>query len=175
MRVRKLAGMLAEPLHAGAAPLRYTADQLRLAGSRLLICQRDSIAAMLLANDLPVERGAAVLGDSQVAAGLADLLREAVERGATTVYLLHDATAAGTAWRIDVAGRVVALGLHPDQARALHYVRGPAGGAELAAVRPAHLLRVLRRVARRCAPARGPTSVWERAHLGFLSWPGERS
>lgn len=166
------------PVLAGATDAR---DVLDYGLPRLLICQRDSIAAMLLANDLHMESGAAVLGGNQVAAGLPDLLREAVERGATTVYLLHDATAPGAAWRVDVGkriavpGRVVALGLQPDQARALHLVRGPAGGAELAAVPPAHLLRVLRRLLAGARPPAGPTSVRECAGLGFLSWPGERS
>lgn len=147
---------------------------------RLLVCQHDGIAAMLLANDLHMECGTAVLGATQVAAGLPGLLTDAMERGTTTVYLLHDATVAGAAWRADVGnridapGRVVTLGLHPVQARALHLVRGPAGGAELAAVPPAHLLRVLRRLLAGARPPSGPTSVRDRARLGFLSWPGER-
>jgi hypothetical protein len=114
-----------------------------------------------------------------VVTGLPGLLRDAMERGTTTVYLLHDATSTGGAWRadvedrIDTPGRVVALGLHPDQARALHLVRGPAGGAELAAVPPAHLLRVLRRLLAGVRPPAASTSVRDRAGLGFLSWPGE--
>ncbi|GAA5141744.1 hypothetical protein [Pseudonocardia adelaidensis] len=145
---------------------------------RLLICQHDDIAAMLLANDLHMESGTAVLGGSQVVAGVPDLLREAMERGATTVYLLHDATLAGAAWRERVEnglpGRVVALGLRPEQARALHLMRGPSLGAELAAVPPVHLLRVLRRLLGAGRPHAGPGSLRDRAALGFLSWPGER-
>jgi hypothetical protein len=146
---------------------------------RLLICQHDGIAAMLLANDLHMECGTAVLGDTQVVTGLPGLLRDAMESGTSTVYLLHDATSTGAAWRadvenrIDAPGRVVALGLHPDQARALHLVRGPAGGAELAAVPPAHLLRVLRRLLAGGRPPAASTSVRDRVGLGFLSWPGE--
>jgi hypothetical protein len=34
LRVRRLAAVLADPLRPEAAPLRYTADQLRLAASR---------------------------------------------------------------------------------------------------------------------------------------------
>ncbi|OLT11353.1 hypothetical protein BJF78_27105 [Pseudonocardia sp. CNS-139] len=95
------------------------------------------------------------------------------------MYLLHDATAAGAAWqaaterRLDGPGRVVTLGLRPAQARLLHLVRGPAGGAELAAVPPAHLLRVLRRLLGGPRPVPGPASVRARARVGFLSWPGE--
>jgi hypothetical protein len=164
------------PLPAGATDAR---DVLDYGLPRLLICQHDGIAAMLLANDLHMESGTAVLGGTQVVAGVPELLRDAMERGATTVYLLHDATATGATWREGVehriAGRVVALGLRPEQARALHLVRGPSGGAELAAVPPVHLLRVLRRLLGQPRPPAGPTSVRGRAGLGFLSWPGERS
>lgn len=163
------------PVPAGATD---APDVLDYGLPRLLICQRDGIAAMLLANDLHMESGTAVLGGTQVVAGLPDLLRDATERGATTVYLLHDATPVGRTWRERVEngipGRVVALGLRPEQARALHLVRGPSGGAELAAVPPVHLLRVLRKLLGGARQPAGPGSVRDRAGLGFLSWPGER-
>jgi hypothetical protein len=166
-------GRLPVPAGATDAP-----DLLDYGLPRLLICQHDSIAAMLLANDLHMESGTAVLGGTQVVDGVPEPLRAAMERGATTVYLLHDATAAGAAWRDGlengIACRVVPLGLRPEQARALHLVRGPSGGAELAAVPPVHLLRVLRRLLGKPRPPTGPTSVRGRAGLGFLTWPGER-
>jgi hypothetical protein len=134
---------------------------------RLLVCQHDGIAAMLLANDLHMESGAAVLGGTQVAGGLPAPLRDAMERGTTTVYLLHDATAAGAAWgagvenRIDTSARIAALGLHPAQARALHLVRGPSGGAELTAVPPDHLSSPAGpRVGAASTPATAPRSGW---------------
>lgn len=130
---------------------------------RVLVCQHDAIAAALLANDLHMEAATVVLGSSQVRDGIPAL----VSGGA--VHLLHDATPGGLAWRAtQVGGR--AIGLSPAQARMLHLVRAPGGGAQVAAVPPEHLLRVLRRV---LAGRPAVPSLRRRVGLGFLSWPGD--
>lgn len=153
-------------------------DLFAYALPRLLVCQHDDLAAMLVANDLHMESATAVIGGAdeppqRLRAALAAATRP-------TVHLLHDATAAGAAWRDDSApdwrpARVVAMGLRPGQARMLHLFRAPSGGAELAAVPPAHLLRVVRRLLAGRTRRREPTtSVRSRADLGFLSWPREQ-
>lgn len=157
------------PVLAGASE---AADILDYGLPRLLICQHDTVAAMLLANDLHMECATAVLGGSQVVDGVPGPLTEALSAVSGVVHLLHDATPAGLAWRAAVQDRVPArsLGLSPAQARSLHLHRAPGGGAEIAAVPPAHLLRVLRRLL--AGRVHRPTPpLWERAGLGFLSWP----
>lgn len=149
------------PILAGATD---APDLLDYGLPRVLICQHDAIAAALLANDLHMEASTMVLGASQLRAQLP----EAVTQGA--VHLLHDATTAGTTWRASIASATVHPGLHPGQARMLHLVRAPGGGAQLAAVPPEHLLRVLRRLLAG-RPARWEPSLRQRADLGFLSWP----
>lgn len=47
LRVRKLAQMLADPERAGAPPLRYTADQLRMAASRKILANPDGSSGWL--------------------------------------------------------------------------------------------------------------------------------
>jgi hypothetical protein len=47
LRIRRLAAMLAEPLRPEAAPLRYTADQLRLAASRKALANPSEMSGWL--------------------------------------------------------------------------------------------------------------------------------
>lgn len=47
LRVRRIAGLLADPGRAGAPPLRYTADQLRMAASRKVLANPDGSSAWL--------------------------------------------------------------------------------------------------------------------------------
>jgi hypothetical protein len=47
VRVHKLAGVLADPGRAGAPPLRYTADQLRMAASRKILANPSGSSAWL--------------------------------------------------------------------------------------------------------------------------------
>jgi len=120
-------------------PLRIgTEDELFDYGlPRLLVCQHPEIATMLLANDLHMEAACPVVS-------LADLPLDprwmaALRAGNATVYVLHDASAAGLAttgqvrFRLAVAARspfgaeadapgirITPLGLRPAHAAALH-------------------------------------------------------
>ena len=155
-------------------------DLLGYAVPRVLVCQHDRLAAALVANDLHMESGTAVLGPAAALRPPA-ALRAALSRAPRpAVFLLHDATAAGTRWRAAAGpawapARVQALGLRLPQARMLHLFRAEGGGAEVAAVAPEHLLRVLRRVLTGRARPPGPPSLRDRAGTGFLSWPQERA
>jgi hypothetical protein len=155
-------------------------DLLDYAVPRILVCQHERLAAALVANDLHMEASTAVLGPATALRPPAGLRAALARAPHPAVFLLHDATPAGAAWRaaagpVWAPARVHALGLRPAQARMLHLFRAAGGGAEVAAVAPDHLLRVLRRVlAGRSRPA-DRQSRRERAALGFLSWPRERS
>jgi hypothetical protein len=157
--------LLPEPGGATDVP-----DLLDYGLPRVLVCQTDAIAAMLLANDLHMEAATVVLGASQVRDGLPEPLRPAV--GA--VHVLHDATAAGAEWGRDLGVRLAVpvhvLGLSFAQARAAHLVRAAGGGAEVAAVPPATLLRVLRR-ALSTSTNQAEVRLRGRSELGFLTWP----
>ena len=157
------------PVLAGATT---APDLLDYGLPRLLVCQHDSIAAALLANDLHMESAAVVLGASQVRDGLPAGLVDALAPAGGVVHLLHDATGTGTAWAATIVAPPGSRlpGLHPAQARMLHLVRAPGGGARLAAVPPEHLLRVLRRILAG-RPTRSARSLRQRADLGFLDWP----
>jgi hypothetical protein len=171
----------------GADPLRVptvgapgpdTSDLLDYAVPRVLVCQHDRLAAVLLANDLHMEGATAVLGPAARDEPPPALLAALAAAPHPVVHLLHDATAAGAAWAAGGApgwgpARVHALGLRPPQARALHLFRAPGGGAEVAAVPPDHLLRALRRMLLGRPRTPAPPGLRDRAGVGFLSWPGE--
>lgn len=95
---------------------------------RLLVCQDTAIAAMLLANELHMESACPVFPLRDLP--LDPRLTAALQRtGDATVYVLHDASAAGYAAVDDVrrwAGdlRVQPLGLRPVHAAALHLTTG---------------------------------------------------
>jgi hypothetical protein len=153
-------------------------DLLEYAIPRVLVCQHDRLAAVLLANDLHMESATAVLGPAARAEPPPALLAAMARAPQPVVHLLHDATPAGAAWAAGGAPgwhpvRVRALGLRPPQARALHLFRAPGGGAELAAVPPDHLLRALRRMLNGRTRTPSPPGLRDRAGLGFLSWPSE--
>lgn len=150
---------------------------------RLLICQRQEIAAMLRANGLPMESACPVFGLDELP--LDPRLETMLSRAEGTIYLLHDATPAGLTLRQAITApprvRAVTVGLNPRQAGSMHLVhgRGPGAGAlrrgrfvEIAAINPATLLRFVHRVVR---GVRGERTQWtdlRRArNLGFLSWP----
>ncbi|MFG3491736.1 hypothetical protein ACIQ9R_03130 [Streptomyces sp. NPDC094447] len=112
---------------------------------RLLLCQDRSIAGMLLANHVHLEAACPVFAAAD-ALPLDPRLLAALRRAeGATVYVLHDAGAAGVALPARVRSglgpapgvRVVSLGLVPRHAAALRLPagRGPAPGpAELAAL-----------------------------------------
>jgi hypothetical protein len=165
---------LPAPVVGGAGP--DTPDLLDYAIPRVLVCQHDRLAAVLLANDLHMEGATAVLGPAARAEPPPALLAALAAAPDPVVHLLHDATPAGAAWAAGGApgwgpARVHALGLRPPQARALHLFRATGGGAEVAAVPPDHLLRALRRML--LGRPRTPSGLRDRAGVGFLSWPGE--
>jgi hypothetical protein len=149
---------------------------------RMLICGDQEIANMLHANDLPMESGCPVFGmaDLPLDPRLAGMLATA---GDATIYLLHDASPAGLAMprrvpeltEIPAGVRVVALGLRPPQAAALHLTRGrgPSGAfVEVAAVRPAVLLRAVHRLVRGVRrPRVWPEGLARARETGFMSWP----
>jgi hypothetical protein len=152
---------------------------------RLLVCESDAIAQMLRANGVPMESACPVLSatelplDPRVAGMLAKADRAAV-------YLLHDASPRGPAFRARVTEltdipdgvRVVSLGLRPDQAAPLHLFQRRDPGArrdpivEIEAVRPASLLRTVHRLVREIRPPRTRFDELRRLRAaGFLTWP----
>ncbi|MEU3271369.1 hypothetical protein ABZ639_11015 [Saccharomonospora sp. NPDC006951] len=166
---------------------------------RVLVCESDAIANMLRANGIPMESACPVFGAAELP--LADgILRMLATAGRATVYVLHDASAAGLAFPgrvrrltpVPDGVRVTGIGLRPHHARALHLVHGREGTgstrdattareeqwcatgrfAEVAAVRPASLLRTVHRLVRDVRPVRtrqpNPRAARE---TGFLSWP----
>ncbi|WP_255307982.1 hypothetical protein [Streptomyces marincola] len=167
---------------------------------RLLLCESDEIAAMLRANGLPMESACPVFGAAELPldARVAGMLAHA-ERA--RVYVLHDASPAGLAFAARAAAEagvppgvaVVPIGLRPRQAGALHLPHRtgeepgappPAScdtwehrwlargrGVEVAAVRPAALLRTVHRLVRgvRRAPPRAGRR--QARASGFLTWP----
>jgi hypothetical protein len=163
------------PVAAGTGP--DTPDLLDYPLPRVLVCQHERLAAALVANDLHMEGAAAVLGPADGAAPPPALRSALAAAPDPVVFLLHDATPAGLTWLSGTwtgwaPARVQSLGLRPAQARRLHLFRGDTG-AEVAAVPPDHLLRVLRRLlSGRPRRAAAPT-LRQRARVGFLSWPGE--
>jgi len=166
---------------------------------RLLICESDDIAQMLRANGVPMESACPVLSAAELPLDprVAGML-ESVEGSA--VYLLHDASAHGLAFPDRVRAltsipdgvRVVPLGLRPRQAGSLHSTHLPVRNeadlestvdpwesawlrrnryVEVAAVRPASLLRTVHRLVREVRP-RGGSTQWGRVRTtGFLTWP----
>ncbi|WP_035859139.1 hypothetical protein, partial [Kitasatospora cheerisanensis] len=169
---------------------------------RLLVCQDPAIAAMLLANRLHLEGGCPILtaGRLPLEARLVAALERA---GDAVVHVLHDASPAGLDLfgRVrEHAGprlRVRTMGLLPRHAAALHLAalagQPPceaaelpaelpaaerawlASGrvAELAAVRPARLLRTVLRTVRGggFAPPARPAAPTRARDTGFLTWP----
>jgi len=156
-----------------------TPDLLDYAVPRVLVCQHERTAAALVANDLHMESATAVLGPADGAAPPPALRGALLAAPDPAVLLLHDATPAGGAWMAGFGNewapaRVRSLGIRPAQARRLHLFRADGGGAELAAVPPDHLLRVLRRLLSG-RPRRPALSLRQRSRVGFLSWPEEGS
>jgi hypothetical protein len=153
-----------------------TPDLIGYALPRVLVCQHERLAAALVANDLHMDSGTAVLGPAAAVRPPAALRAALARAPRPAVFLLHDATAAGTAWRAAAGpawapARVHALGLRLPQARMLHLFRTEGGGAEVAAVPPDHLLRVLRRTLTGRTRPPGPLPWRDRAGTGFMSWP----
>jgi len=164
------------PVAAGAGG--DVPDLLDYALPRVLVCQHERTAAALVANDLHMESATAVLGPADGADPPPALRTALLAAPEPTVLLLHGATPAGGAWLAGAgagwaSARVRGLGLRPAQARALHLFRADGGGAELAAVPPDHLLRVLRRLLSGRPRRPAPPSLRERARTGFLTWPRE--
>jgi hypothetical protein len=194
-------GLLTEAAPAPVAPLAgREPDLAAYALPRVLFCQSAPIAAMLCANGAIMELGCPILAAGEplpgpIAAGLA-------RAPAPQALLLHDASDAGLhcaatlATQLPAGVRLASLGLRPDHAARLHlFVRRSnraalehplppdltsaerrwlARGwtAELAAVPPFTLLRVLRQ-----AFGAGPPALPLRERLrrlpatGFMSWP----
>jgi hypothetical protein len=170
-RVGLVPGLLPPP-EPSAVPGSHTEepDLFDYGLSRLLVCESPGVADMLRANGLPMESACPVFSAADLP--LDPRVVAMVRRAAGTVYLLHDARP--TPFTLDVGDdvRVVPLGLRHRQAAALHLThgRGPDGRVvEVAAVRPAALLRTVHRLVREVRPAR---PRWTRARaVGFLSWP----
>ncbi|MFF5985997.1 hypothetical protein [Prauserella flavalba] len=166
---------------------------------RLLVCESDAIANMLRANGVPMESACPVFGAAELplADGVVGMLGRA-ER--PTVYALHDASVPGLALparlrrlaAVPEDVRVAGIGLRPRHAGALHLTHGrgpavppPSGVSpwerdwlargrftEVAAVRPASLLRTVHRLVRDVRPTRARIPDLRGAReTGFLSWP----
>lgn len=118
-------------LPSGPPPLTLTGDAPDLTDyglPRLLICQHDEIAHMLLANRFHMETSCAILSLA-AATPLPDALREMLLRTPEAhVYLLHDASAAGVALvsrlrthlQLPAPIPISAVGLRPVHAFRLH-------------------------------------------------------
>jgi hypothetical protein len=144
---------------------------------RVLVCEPPGIANMLHANGLPMESACPVFDAAEpLDARVAGML--ALAEG--TIYLLHDATPSGLGFPrrfrehtdVPTGVRVVPLGLRLQQAGPLHLThgRGPGGRfVEVAAVRPASLLRTVHRLVREVRSIRPQWSTGR--DIGFLTWP----
>jgi hypothetical protein len=153
---------------------------------RMLVCQHRDIAAMLLANDLHLEAACLVVSAADL-----PLHPRLAPR---SVYLLHDASAAGFAFAQSTGLRGRQLGLRPAHAASMRLTRAPrvpaavtavglrpweqrwlaAGNvAEVAAINPARLVRTLHRLVRDHKRGAPRTPLRELAGVGFLSWPTE--
>ncbi|WUI00719.1 hypothetical protein OHR68_02555 [Spirillospora sp. NBC_00431] len=182
----------AAPPHTTTGPVSTEPDLFDYGLPRMLICQHRAIASMLRANDLHMEAASPILAvddlppDPRLPAALG-------RAGGATVYVLHDAGATGMAIPRLVRRRlappdgvrVVPLGLSPRQAASLHLTtlhlttgRGPSPGgrfAEVAAVRPARLLRTLHRLMREDDPAdhapRFRDELRKARDTGFMTQP----
>ena len=188
-----------EPARAAVRPwLAVEPDVLDYGLPRLLVCQDETIAAMLRANDLHLEAACPVYAMADLPLH-PDLVTALGRAGDATVYVLHDASAAGLATthsvRLGLDTRVVPLGLRPMHAATMHLTagRGPATPdlepvtgltpwehrwlrsgryAEVAAINPARLLRALHRLVRgqrRIRP--GVPRLRQVQAVGFMSWP----
>ncbi len=189
-------GLLPAPVPAGPAGRYATEPDLFDYGlPRLLVSEPAGIAHMLRANGLPMESACPVLDATELP--LDPRVAGMLARGEGTIYLLHDASAHGLTLparlgeltEVPDGVRVAALGLRPRQAAPLHLThgRGPAGTpavpvsdreagwlargrfTELAAVRPAVLLRTVHRLVREVRPSRPQWSTGR--DVGFLTWP----
>ncbi|WP_245194751.1 hypothetical protein [Kitasatospora phosalacinea] len=169
---------------------------------RLLVCQDAGIAGMLRANRLHLEGACPVLTPDRLPLD-ERLLAAVRRADGAVVHVLHDASPAGLDLFVRVrahAGprlRVRTAGLLPRHAAALHLAAPSgrprceaeelpaglpaaerawlAGGrvAELAAVRPARLLRAVLRTVRGggFAPPARPAAPTRARDTGFLTWP----
>ncbi|MFJ5924887.1 hypothetical protein ACIQF6_20020 [Kitasatospora sp. NPDC092948] len=169
---------------------------------RLLVCQDPAIAAMLLANRLHLEGACPILTPERLPLD-PRLLAALARADGAVVHVLHDASPAGLELFRRVrehAGprlRVRTMGLLPRHAAALHLAAAagqprcdaaelpselPAAErawlargrvAELAAVRPARLLRTVLRTVRGggFAPPARPAAPTRARDTGFLTWP----
>ncbi|MFJ4677953.1 hypothetical protein [Kitasatospora sp. NPDC088783] len=169
---------------------------------RLLVCQDPAIAGMLRANRLHLEGACPILTPERLPLD-GRLLAAMARADGAVVHVLHDASPAGLELFVRVrahAGprlRVRTAGLLPRHAAALHLAAPGgrprcaveelpaelpaaerawlAGGrvAELAAVRPARLLRTVLRTVRGggFAPPARPAAPTRARDTGFLTWP----
>ena len=191
-------GML-PPVPATAAPVPEVPDLYDYGLPRLLVCQDPEIAAMLRANELHMESACPVYALDDLP--LDPRVGTSLERGAGTVFVLHDASADGTACVAAVRAAfggvpVESLGLRPSHAAALHLTRrrGPAVTGplaaetrlwapwerarlargytvEVAAVPPARLLRTVHRLVRGFRRVRSVPRLRRIPAVGYLTWP----
>ncbi|MEV4561944.1 hypothetical protein AB0K51_33880 [Kitasatospora sp. NPDC049285] len=169
---------------------------------RLLVCQDPAITGMLLANRLHLEGACPIVTPDRLPLD-PRLLAALERAGDAVVHVLHDASPTGVELFLRVrehAGptlRVRTMGVLPRHARALHLtaLRGrprcdetglpaelPAAErawladgrvAEVAAIRPARLLRTALRTVRGggFAPPARPAAPTRARDTGFLTWP----
>lgn len=142
---------------------------------RLLVCQDPTIATMLHANDLPMESACPVVSAAELPPD-PRLLAMLGRAGDSAIYLLHDADRTGLELVRRLAGmrigiRIVPIGLRPRQAATLHLPRRR-GGAEVAAINPATLLRGVHRMVRGVRRTKAQWSNLRQAkEIGFMTWP----
>ncbi|MFF5227817.1 hypothetical protein [Dactylosporangium sp. NPDC000521] len=193
-------GLLDDPAARVAAPGDDVPDLYDYGLPRLLVCQDAAIAGMLLANELHMESACPVFAERDLP--LDPRLTAALRRtGDATVFVLHDAGAAGYAtveavreWAGEL--RVHPLGLRPVHAAALHLtaaartaaspgMAAPAGlepwevrrlraghTVEVAAVNPARLLRTVHRLVRgQSRTRRRSARLRQLQAAGFMTWP----
>lgn len=107
-------------------PVAVESDVSQYSFDRLVICDRDSIAQLLIANNFHFERNCAIVSIGGYPPRIFDTVMEMVRRNpALKVYVLHDCTAAGIAcverirtepnWFQDSNVAIVDVGLLPAQ------------------------------------------------------------
>jgi hypothetical protein len=170
--------------------------------ARVLVCQDATLAHMLVANMLHLEAECAILSLAAATPLPDAVVAMLMRAPGAQVLVLHDASAEGVALPARAADLlelppgmpVRSLGLQPAHAQRMHLFapRGPAPAdvshlpatpreqrwllngswAEPAALRPAHLLRALRRALRpNAGQVRRRPTLRQFRKTGYMTWP----
>lgn len=143
-RVNGIPEKILPPLSPSADPVEVSPDLQSYSFDRVVVCESDAIARLLIANNLHFEHNCAVVSLNGFPQGIFPTLMTMLQRNpALTVYALHDATPAGLRlmehlrqpnWFPDPQIALYDLGLLPRHAIALKtaFVRTSAAAAQQA-------------------------------------------